>query len=156
MRIILILATLLSFHASSYELYLVRHFEKRADESNPRLTEQGQTRAQALVALLSDKDIKHIYSTDYRRTQQTATPISNALGLPILAYPPRDLSGFASSLLANKQNSVIVGHSNTTPQLIKLLGGKATPIAESEYGELFVLIMLPESVITQSVQVGRP
>lgn len=155
MRLILLLVTMLSFQASSYELYLVRHFEKRSDESNPRLTEHGEARAQALIALLADKQIQHIYSSDYRRTQQTARPISEALGLPILSYPVRDLAGFAKGLLADQKNSLIVGHSNTTPQLVSLLGGEATPIAENEFGELFVLIMLPSGVNTQSVHVGR-
>ncbi|GAA0858563.1 phosphoglycerate mutase family protein [Aliiglaciecola litoralis] len=146
----------LSFNAQGYELYLVRHFEKQADSKNPSLTEQGMARAQSLATLLADKDIQHIFSTDYKRTQQTAQPLSKQLGINITSYSPRDLNGFASQLLNTKQTSLIVGHSNTTPELLALLGGDAKPIAEDQYGELFILIVLLNTVTTQSVRVGNP
>ena len=57
-------------------------------------------------------------------------------------YDPSDLEGLAAQLLANpNQTLLVVGHSNTTPQLAEALGGDGgTPIYEkSEYGRLYVV-----------------
>lgn len=156
MRLILVfLFILLVTPSYAYELYLVRHFEKQSQQQDPELTEEGLKRAQSLVNLLANKDIAVVYSTSYRRTQQTASPSAQALGLDITSYSPSDLPAFAQQLKRNKQNALVVGHSNTTPALISHLGGKAKKIAEYEYGELFVLIMLDGKVVTQSVIVGK-
>ena len=110
-------------NAFCYELILVRHFEKVADIDNPGLTEQGHIRAKKLAEILDKSDITKIYSTDYNRTKQTAIPVSKRKELEVNHYDPRNLKRFASILLTSQENALIVGHSNTTPALIKLLGG---------------------------------
>lgn len=139
--------------AMAYDLYLTRHFEKQSGGKDPELTELGAERAAALAILLKDAHIKQVYSTDYNRTQMTATPVAQMLKIDITSYNPRELESFAKSILSTKQNTLIVGHSNTTPMLVHLLGGQAQSIDESEYGDLFKISIEENKVSTEIVKV---
>lgn len=121
--------------------YLVRHAEKTTEKNDPSLTADGEQRAQDLAKRLSKINLTAIYSSDYIRTRDTAAPIAKRQGLDVIIYDPRDLEGFAKNLLAQKGHILIVGHSNTTPQLSGLLGGAAgDPIVEAtEYDRLYIL-----------------
>ncbi|TQV73614.1 histidine phosphatase family protein [Aliikangiella marina] len=148
------MTALLSNRANAAEtktIYLVRHAEKEADGTkNPHLTQLGQKRAQHFALLLAENNITHIYSTDYHRTQETAKPLADKLGVKILSYNPRRLEAFAKELLQQKNNVLVVGHSNTTPQLVSLLGGNPYgEIDESDYNRLYQLTYSHENVDTQ-------
>ncbi|WP_241264206.1 hypothetical protein [Bowmanella dokdonensis] len=54
-------------------------------------------------------------------------------------YDPQQLDNFASNLLERAENALIVGHSNTTPQLIEMLGGEAPDMTESDYADIYLL-----------------
>ncbi|MFK7914171.1 MAG: phosphoglycerate mutase family protein [Pseudomonadales bacterium] len=126
-------------------IYLVRHAEKALSGDNPPLTARGQARARALAARLTDAGIKTIYSTDFRRTRDTAAPLADRLDLTTVLYDHRSLEGFANQLLASSGPALVVGHSNTTPALVALLGGDpGTPIREAdEYDRLYMLTTEP-------------
>ena len=122
--------------ASPTTIFLVRHAEKEAGR-DPALTPDGAARAARLATQLADAGIKIIYSTDTKRTRETAAPLAEKLGLEITLYDPYDLPGFAEHLKAAPKTALVVGHSNTTPQLVVLLGGEATPIPETDYERLY-------------------
>ncbi|WP_394132082.1 SixA phosphatase family protein [Shewanella maritima] len=127
--------------------YLVRHAEKQAG-SNPHLSIAGKARAKRLADLLSDTKIEQIYSTSYNRTLQTSAPLAAKLGLNTQDYSPTHLSDFASALLEMPQTSLIVGHSNTTPELVKKLGGNPiSKISEKEFNRLYILTVHKGKVI---------
>ena len=119
-------------------LFLLRHAEKR-DGINPNLSEAGKARAEHLVSMLKDKEIKHIFSTNYNRTLETVKPLSQKLGIVITHYNPRQLTALVKQLKTLKGNTVIVGHSNTTPQLAKLLTDHDVTINEDQFDRLFVI-----------------
>lgn len=121
--------------------YLVRHAEKTKDKKDPALTEAGIKRAQDLAVRLKDVPITKIYSSDYKRTRDTAAPITAMMGLDVVIYNPRDLEGFSQALLKETGHILVVGHSNTTPGLSELLGGDSgSPIVEAtEYDRLYIL-----------------
>ena len=141
-------------------VFLVRHAEKASDDPrDPSLTAEGQTRAQLLAAMLAQTNIDHIYSTDYKRTQQTVAPLSEKLGVEIESYDPRDLEGFAEALRQQPGRLLISGHSNTTPQLVAALGGEpGEPIVEeTEYDRLYILTIASDgSVSTVLLRFGAP
>lgn len=139
-------------------IYLVRHAEKVSSSSkDPSLTEQGRSRAKVLAQILRSANIKHIYSTAYKRTQQTAKPLSELLELAISSYDPRDLTQFAEQLQALDGNVLVVGHSNTTPQMVDALGGtSAEAISETEYDHLYQVILLKDEVITNLLRSYLP
>ena len=107
-------------------VFLVRHAEKKLDDGkDPELSEDGEKRTADLAEALRSADIQHVHSTDYKRTRNTAEPIAKSAGLEIEKYDPRDLEGFAKKLKESGGRHLVVGHSNTTPELTKLLGGAA-------------------------------
>ncbi|MCW8109794.1 histidine phosphatase family protein [Alteromonas ponticola] len=140
--------------AMAFDVYLTRHFEKQSHSQDPALAAKGLRRAKQLVNLLENADIKKIYSTQYRRTQQSVAPLSQQLKIEVEIYPANELDALAKRIKAEKVNVLVVGHSNTIPPLRALLGGKAKEMSEEEFGELFKLKIVDEQVTMSSQQVG--
>jgi len=118
--------------------YLFRHAEKLADGPDPGLTDEGYARAFYLAGILQKAGVTRIFSSDYTRTRETVTPLSEATGIEIEIYDPRDLVGFAERLKEMGGIIAVSGHSNTTPELTALLSGHDTEtMDESEYDRLY-------------------
>jgi len=129
-------------------IIFVRHAEKAAlPASDPGLSEAGQRRVAELTRQLVDADvvagIDAVYSTAYRRTQDTAGPIADALDLPINNYDAADTETVLETILKDHKGKIIlvVGHSDTVPELIANLGAskKVPPIAENEYDNIYII-----------------
>lgn len=134
-------------------VYLVRHAEKAAaPAADPPLTEAGTKRAEELARKLGKAGIKTISTSQFLRTQATAEPLAKQLGITNTVIPvkvdtmnSRQLSPEylkqVSDLVSSSAGSVlIVGHSNTVPELIKALGGDIVPtIDDATYDDLFVV-----------------
>ena len=145
----------------NFSLYLVRHAEKEANSKNPPLTQCGKARARQLAELLSTTQIKSIYSTRYQRTLSTAAPLSNKLNIAIKNYNPKQLAQFALQLKQTRKNTLIVGHSNTTPELVQLLSDQQVePINEENYQNLYQLQFIAGSsqltILKQPLICKRP
>jgi len=124
--------------AENFTLYLVRHAEKQSNIKDPTLTQCGELRAEKIAKLLKHTKIKHVYSTAYKRTLATATPLAQQQELTIKQYSPKNLELFSQQLLEQQENALVVGHSNTTPQLSALLSGMAVEnITEEDYSNLY-------------------
>ncbi len=54
---------------------------------DPRLTPLGHEQAAAAAAALAGRGIRHIISSPYTRALQTAAPLAQALGLPVIVNP---------------------------------------------------------------------
>jgi broad specificity phosphatase PhoE len=154
-RLLTVLALLLSMIPPSIALaapgmvYLVRHGEKLADEKDPALTAQGRQRAQNIAAMLSKAGIAHIFSTPTNRTRQTAQPLAQASGLPVQEYDPRALKALVEKVKGLNGPVLVVGHSNTLSELVRLFGGQPGPeIADNEYDRVYQLISGPDGVTT--------
>ena len=95
-------------------------------------------RAARLAEMLASKSIERILTTDYHRTRETAAPLAALLGVDVELYDPRALQEAAATLRREGGKVVVVGHSNTTPSLVGLLGGDpGAPIAENEHDRLY-------------------
>jgi phosphohistidine phosphatase SixA len=140
---LMMLSACVSVVPKSDAVFLVRHAEKTTEKNDPGLTEAGKARAIALADRLEGEGITHIHSSDYIRTRDTAAPLAKRLGLDVEIYDAGDLPGMAEKLKATPGRHLVVGHSNTTPQLTELLGGDGgTPIVEAtEYDRLYVVTM---------------
>lgn len=126
------------------EFVVVRHAEKAAaGGDDPPLVEAGRARADALAARLADAPVVAVYSTGYARTLQTAAPMAQAHGLPVMPYDAREpADAFATRLRAAHPAGtvVVVGHSNTVPAIAAALCGCAVaPMEETEYDRLLVV-----------------
>ena len=125
----------------SYTIYLLRHAEKVQDGSrDPELTVIGRQRSTALADWFIDKDIEVIWSSDYKRTRDTATPILAKLKLELALYDPSDLPDLIIKLVTLQHNAMVIGHSNTTPQLARLLCDcEIEDMDDSEHDRLIVI-----------------
>lgn len=132
---------LLSASQDSTVIFLVRHAEKTDGGRDPPLSEAGKIRASGLASMLKNAGIDYIHSTDYRRTRDTAAPVAALLGLQVQIYDPRALEKLAIELRQSPDRHLVVGHSNTTPQTVELLGGDGGPEIDEagEYDRLYML-----------------
>jgi phosphohistidine phosphatase SixA len=119
-------------------VFLVRHAEKQAGD-DPALTAAGVERVAALSAALADAGVQHVHSSDFARTRMTAAALPSQPRL----YDPRKLDVLVAHLRATPGRHLVVGHSNTTPEVVRLLGGQpGTPIVEeTEYDRLYVVTL---------------
>lgn len=126
---------------------LVRHAEKAAEGgSDPALSESGRARAQALASELADDHVGTILVTRFVRTRQTAEPLATAGSLTPVVVPLEGVSHPAAvreAVLAHAGHTVlVVGHSNTVPEIIAALGGPAgIVIDDAEYANLFTVTL---------------
>jgi broad specificity phosphatase PhoE len=123
---------------------LVRHAEKAGATGDVPLSPAGAERAKELTRVLSGTSIAAVYSTPYLRTEQTAAGLSKAHALETVIVDANDAYAKNISAMILKDHKgetvVVVGHSNTTGDVLKALGiTDPPPIADSQYDDLFVV-----------------
>jgi broad specificity phosphatase PhoE len=128
-------------------LIVVRHAEKADQTTDTHLSQAGQARARALAALLAQSGASAIYATEYTRTTETAKPLADLLGLSIQHIPAADTSRLVGQLKTQHAQDcvVVVGHSNTLPEILKLYGASISPIGDDDFGNVFVIVPKPGS-----------
>ncbi|MDJ0838316.1 MAG: phosphoglycerate mutase family protein [Acidobacteriota bacterium] len=147
MRILLILAGLIGpvflIAGEPTMVYLVRHAEKVDESRDPDLSQAGLRRSEALAAFLEKVSFDAVYATQFKRTQQTVAPLSKATGLKIQQHDARDSKGFAEMVRGMPGKTIIAaGHSNTVPAIIQALGGPPLTIGDSDYDNLFLVVLV--------------
>lgn len=128
--------------AAQSKVFLVRHTEKAASGgADPNLSDAGRKHAKRLAQVLKDAGISKIFVTQFKRTQQTAAPLATTLNLTPNSGPAENSPLLLSRLRASSGNVLVVGHSNTIPEVIAGLG-ITTPIqiGENDYDNLFVVV----------------
>lgn len=144
---------------------LVRHAEKAPVEGrDPPLDEAGLARARALADVLADAGVEVIFSTDYARTRDTARPLAERLGLAVQVRGATGGEQYVAEQAREIRERhagrtvVVVGHSNTTPMLVRALGGaEVGPIPDSEYDHLYVVTIPAEGPVrTLRARYGPP
>lgn len=119
------------------DFYVMRHLQKAAG-TDPGLTAEGQRQARLLATRFGARPPAIIYVTDTRRARETAAPIAAALGLEPRVYEATDAAGLVSDLQKDPNPALIVGHSNTVPDIVAALGGaRPAPIADGDYGAIY-------------------
>lgn len=140
--------------------YLIRHSEKdRTDATNrnPDLKEDGLKRAKNWAVYFNDIDLDAVYSTNYNRTEQTATPTAVSKNLEIINYDPRDMYSEDFQKSTKGKIVLIVGHSNTTPDFAnKILGEKKyKDISDNENNNLFIVTIKGDKKTSEIEKVGE-
>ncbi|MBS9522486.1 histidine phosphatase family protein [Litoribacter ruber] len=127
-------------------IYIIRHGEKLADKDDPALSPEGEQRAERVKALLQDKDIRKVYSSDTKRTRSTIMPFADDKGLGIQLYDTKKHGELVAKLQEETDNVVVIGHSNTIHHLVNLLVGKEMmeELDESDYENIFVVYISDE------------
>ena len=80
---------------------LLRHAETTGAGSDPNLSATGMVRADELAHIMGSISLDAIYSTNFNRTMQTASPVAADQGLSIQTYSGSNLNSTADEILAN-------------------------------------------------------
>ena len=139
--------------------FLARHAEKQNVAEDPRLSEDGRLRAAQLADLLTDADLTSIHSTDYRRTRETAQAVAKRLGLEVGLYDPTEPGELLDELQDTGGRHLLIGHSNTVPDMVDRLGGEPYGAIdeEGEYDRLYVVTLDEDgSASTLLLRYGNP
>jgi phosphohistidine phosphatase SixA len=121
-------------------IFLVRHAEKESQEHDAALSIEGQNRSACLARVLRDANIKTIYVTEFIRTQQTARPLANSLGISPKIVPASDIATVVAGALKKPSGVLIVGHSDTIPEIVARLTGKTIQMDDREYDKLILVV----------------
>ena len=143
--IVLALLVEASAFAQSPTIFLVRHAE-RADTAagismtDPSLSDAGRLRAGSLERMLRDAGISAIFVTEFKRTQETAAPLAKTAGVTPTVITSKEVPALVAKLKQHAGRALVVGHSNSVPEIIKALG-VTTPvtIADTEFDNLFIV-----------------
>lgn len=125
-------------------IYIVRHAEKQLVGNDPELAYVGNVRALKLAQILEKEEIKHVFSTDYIRTRNTAKPTADKAGVEIEIYDPNNHDALVEELRKREGNILVVGHSNTVSQLANYFvgdGEKFPDLTDLEYDFIYVLTL---------------
>jgi len=136
-------------------VFVVRHLQK-ADGSDPPLSAEGAANAQRLAGMLAKSGIRAIFATPTRRAMETAQPLAAKLAIPVTSYDPANPAELVNKVAAISGAVLVVGHSNTVPELIARFGGKQPVVlTDQDYGTLFVVTPADGSVSASKIEPGR-
>ena len=115
--------------------------QKIKGNENPELTRKGFARSEVLADSLGYLIEGIIYSSEFARSQQTVSPLSERWNADIKIHRASDPDGQVEKALQHCGKIVIIsGHSNTVPTLINLFGIKdEITIDDNQYGDLFMI-----------------
>ncbi|MBF8292613.1 MAG: hypothetical protein HW417_16 [Steroidobacteraceae bacterium] len=145
--LVIALAIWIFASASTTTILVMRHAEKATlPAEDPPLSMAGEGRAQELAHVLGEAPaefrIQGIFVSEFRRTQETVRPLANRLGVPVIVVPAADIALVADRARNEYRGGhvLIVGHSNTVPEIVERLSGHKMPaMAETEYGIVYVI-----------------
>lgn len=133
--------------ASTTTVIVTRHAEKALlPAEDPALSPMGEARAQRLAHFFGSAPEgmrpQAAIVSEFRRTQDTVRPLANQLGIPVIVVPAGDTERAVERALSEYRGGrvLIVGHSNTVPEIVRELGGDEVPaMDEGEYGVIYVV-----------------
>jgi broad specificity phosphatase PhoE len=148
LTVITMVAMVIPAVANGQMVIVVRHAERADDGASaatsmagspdPELSEVGKARAQKLATMLADAGVVAIYTTEYRRTKDTAAPLAAGTGVKAEVVLARESAALIEKIKSHKNGAVlVVGHSNTVPAIVKALGGTALAMADDEYDSMY-------------------
>ena len=122
---------------------IVRHAEKATNGGNdPDLSSAGQARANQLARILKDSGITAIFTSEYKRTQETAAPTATLIHVTPTVVAAKDIAALVARLHQLNGNALVVGHDDTIPKIVKALGiDSSIGIPGTDYSELLIVIL---------------
>jgi 2,3-bisphosphoglycerate-dependent phosphoglycerate mutase len=136
----------IAVQAQKKTIILVRHAEKdvspTADKVDPPLTDIGRQRATRLVTTIKRYRPGAVYSTNFIRTRDTATPTAVWRKKTVTIFDPKKLDEFVAGVMASKtKRFLIVSHNTTTPTLANMFikEEKYKPLSETEYSKMWII-----------------
>lgn len=126
--------------AKDVPVYVVRHFDTPKGEKDPDLLPHGTARADALARWFRGKRLCAVLVTQYKRTRQTAAPTAAGRSIAIQSYDAADTAGAVGRAKASACPVLIVGHSNTVPDIVAKLGGtRPGDLTHEDFGDVWTV-----------------
>jgi broad specificity phosphatase PhoE len=116
----------------------MRHLNTPAGLPDPDLTAEGRATALRLANWFKEDPPQIIYVSNTKRARQTAEPLAAKFHLTPKTYNPADTPGLVAAVLAERATVLIVGHSNTVPDIIERLGGQRPgELHHEDFGDIW-------------------
>ena len=120
------------------DVYIMRHLHTPAGVSDPDLPDEGARAAQSLVGWFKRDKPTVIYVSTTKRAEQTAGPLARSARLTPKHYNPADTPALITAVARETGTVLIVGHSNTVPDIIEGLGGRRpAPLVHEDFGDIW-------------------
>jgi broad specificity phosphatase PhoE len=130
-------------------IYVMRHLNTPAGATDPDLTPEGQRNAERLANWFGADPPVVIYTSQAKRAQQTAAVLAQRLGITPTLYDPSDTQSMVLDVMKEPGPILIVGHSNTVPEIIERLGGaRPGPLVHEDFGDIW-RIAGPQRTVTR-------
>jgi phosphohistidine phosphatase SixA len=110
---------------------------------NPSLTAKGVIRANELARVTEAAGITTIFTSELKRTKETAAPLAARLNLPQQPSVVPALAEFAAGVRAGLYGPVVfvVGHTNTVPPMIDALVTPQPGVTIQGFDDLFIVLL---------------
>ncbi len=121
-------------------IIVVRHADRAGSADS--LSAAGVERANDLAQATKMANLRAIYVTDTRRSRDTATATGAMAHVTPEVYAAREYDELVKRILKDHAGEavLVVGHSNTVPEIIRAAGGpQVAEIGENEYTGLYVI-----------------
>jgi phosphohistidine phosphatase SixA len=126
--------------AGQRTIYIVRHFDTPEGVKDARLTPTGEARARSLARWFDGRPLAAIHVTPFARARATAAPVAATKGLTPIDYDWTDASRLVEAVNGAAGDVLIVGHSNTVPEIIERFGGpRPAPMVHADFGDLWIV-----------------
>lgn len=137
------------------KVFALRHAETDDSVPDRPLSREGQHRANALVDIIGSAPISAIYTTELRRTKETARPLAESQKIGSMEIKKGQEYDLCARLCSIHSSNliVVVGHSDTIPTILRCLGSNNTVTAG--YGDLFEVTFLGGNVSIVKTRFGE-
>ena len=130
-------------------IIFVRHTDTdlASVSADPRLNLLGRQRAELLADVVQDIDViagvDAIYVSEHLRTQETAAPVAERLGVDVRISDPFLVEPFMAQVLADHKGEIVLVvtlEDALAPLVEELHGSKNIPVmAPEEYGNIYIV-----------------
>lgn len=136
--------------------YFIRHAEKDTSnpgDKDPELRKEGYERAKKWVEVFKAIPFDLVYSSEFKRSMETARPTAKAKGLEVQKYDARNLYDREFREKTKGKTVLVVGHTNTNPGFVNKIieEEKYEDLPEEESGSLFIVTVHPGGEKTSQV-----
>ena len=143
LALFLLLFVSVSIASGQPVVVIVRHAEKATNAgTDPELSSAGRARADTLAPILKDSGITAIFTTEFKRTQETAGPTATSVHVTPTVVAAKDTAGLVAKLHQLSGNALVVAHGDTILNIIKALGiNVPVNIPDEDYSELLIVML---------------
>jgi phosphohistidine phosphatase SixA len=148
---VVLLISALAFSQETGKVFVVRHAEKQSNDADTPLSSKGLARAECLAQTLKDAHITAAIISQYQRTKQTAAQTVREFNAKEIAVEAKATEQIVQTAResAKSGNVLVVGHSNTVPDVLAAFGTPGVTIPDTSYDLLFIFdVAQPKQLTT--------